>query len=677
MEDASICSTVEISLLLDNHPDAISRLDRNLRYVYANRAAEMIFGVARGGMRGRTNAEIGTLPGEVCRPWEQKCRSVLSSGRKATYGFDCMTRDGPRHYAVRIVPEFGRDGAVATVLSIANDVTKHKRTEKALRRSELQRRQAESALRLSEERFARLANAMPAFVWITTAEGNVVYANDRWYAYSGLDRAQASGFEWPSVVHPDDRERFVAAYRAALRDGSCYRMELRHRGADGGYRWFLTQAEPARNADGAVTGWIATGIDIDDLKRIQEERARLLEREQVLRRQAEAVTLDAQAASRMKDEFLANLSHELRTPLNAILGWTQTLQSGDTKTETVLRALAQIEQSARAQAKLIDDLLNVSDIVAGRLRLDVRPMCLVPTINAAVETLYPAIIARGIHLETAFDLDVDVIAGDPGRVRQIVWNLLSNAVKFTPREGNVRISLCRDESHAAIAVTDSGRGIDPEFLPFVFDRFRQADASSRKRHGGLGLGLAIARHLAEMHGGTIEADSAGEGHGATFTVRLPVAALREATPHAPEEAHREKSRIAAYTRRRSLFGLRILTVDDDRNTRDMLQEALARAGAEVLAAASARDALDKLQRFRPDVLVSDIGMPNEDGCDLLHQVRVLPPDRGGATPAIALTGYARADDRAATLDAGYQAVATKPVILDELLSTILNVAAPR
>jgi signal transduction histidine kinase len=409
----------------------------------------------------------------------------------------------------------------------------------------------------------------------------------------------------------------------------------------------------------------------------EEERARLREREQMLRLQAEAVTSDAQAASRMKDEFLANLSHELRTPLNAILGWTQTLQTGDTRKETVLRALSQIEQSARAQAKLIDDLLNISDIVAGRMRLEVRPMCLVPSINAAVETLYPAINAKAIHLETVFDLDADVISGDPGRVRQIMWNLLSNAVKFTPRQGRIRVALCREESHAAIAVTDSGNGIAPEFLPYVFDRFRQADASTRKPHRGLGLGLAIARHLAEMHGGTVEVYSAGEGQGSTFTLRLPVAALWKDKANAGAAAQRETVPIEPPPRRLRLAGLRILTVDDDNNTRDMLQEALARAGAEVCAAASAQEALDKLQRFRPDVLVSDIGMPNVDGCDLLHQVRVLPAERGGATPAIALTGYARDDDRAATHEAGYQAIAIKPVNLDELVSTILDVAAPR
>jgi CheY-like chemotaxis protein len=356
--------------------------------------------------------------------------------------------------------------------------------------------------------------------------------------------------------------------------------------------------------------------------------------------------------------------------LNAILGWTQTLQSGSTRKETLLRGLAQIEQSALAQAKLIDDLLNVSDIVAGRLRLEVQPMRLIPTIQAAVETLYPAINAKDIRLETDFDVAADVVLGDPVRLRQIIWNLLSNAVKFTPRFGRISVRLSRIEANAVIAVCDTGEGISPEFLPYVFDRFRQADASSRKRHGGLGLGLAIVRHLAELHGGTAEARSEGEGRGSTFTVCLPMQAGWDAVPrHAPSDGAR-----TVRARRQRLTGLRILTVDDDRNTREMLQEALERAGAEVVSAASAREALATMRTFRPDVLVSDIGMPHEDGYDLLRQIRLLPEKEGGNVPAIALTGYAREEDQEATREAGYQAVTPKPVDLDRLLSAIATMA---
>ena len=379
---------------------------------------------------------------------------------------------------------------------------------------------------------------------------------------------------------------------------------------------------------------------------------------------------DLRLASRIKDEFLATLSHELRTPLNAILGWTQTLQGGNVRRETLLRALEQIEQSAQAQARLIDDLLNVSDIVAGRMRIEVQPMRLVPTINAAIEALYPAIHAKEIRLEKSFDPAADVISGDPARMRQIVWNLLSNAVKFTPRGGWIAVRLMRNRSSAEISVSDSGEGISLDFLPYVFDRFRQADVSSRKRHGGLGLGLAIVRHLVEMHGGTVEAASYGTGKGATFSVLLPIRAVWDEQRFAQSES----ASVAVRARRHKLNGLRILAVDDDRNTREMLQEALERAGARVQSASSAHDALRKLKDFRPDVLVSDIGMPEEDGYDFMRKVRVLPADQGGATPAVALTGYAHEDDRAATRAAGYQAVTAKPVNLDDLLTTISTVA---
>ena len=406
----------------------------------------------------------------------------------------------------------------------------------------------------------------------------------------------------------------------------------------------------------------------------QSERqcAELLEREQSLRRDSESLMVDAQRASRMKDEFLATLSHELRTPLNAILGWTQTLRTGETGKETLARALAQIEQSARAQAKLVDDLLHISDIVAGRLRIEAQPMRLARSLTAVAETLRPAIDAKRIVLETSIDPSADIVRGDPARIQQVLWNLLANAVKFTQAGGNIRVSLSREGDHAVISVKDNGDGISAEFLPFVFDRFRQADASSRKRHGGLGLGLAIARYLIEMHGGTVQAHSEGLGTGADFRVRLPLGGPVEEIllTHVPDNR-------PAPPRRRRLTGLRILTVDDDGNTRDMLKEALTREGAEVLTAESACDAFQKLQDFRPDVLISDIGMPQEDGHDLLRQVRCLPQDHGGATPAIALTGYARDEDRAAVWQAGYQALTPKPVNLHELVATVVEVSRGR
>ena len=388
---------------------------------------------------------------------------------------------------------------------------------------------------------------------------------------------------------------------------------------------------------------------------------------------AEHALLRAQLSSRMKDEFLATLSHELRTPLNAILGWTQTLQRTDVPRETLDRALVQIAQSAQAQARLIDDLLNVSDIVAGRVQVDLQPMHLARPLYAVIEALRPSMDAKAIRLDTPREETNEVICGDPVRLQQVFWNLLANAVKFTPSGGAISIAIKREGLQASVTITDSGEGIRQEFLPHVFDRFSQADATSRKQHGGLGLGLAIARYLIELHGGTVSATSAGRGMGSEFTVRLPVQdGLAENAVRRAGAA----TGIPARVTDRPLDKLRILTVDDDQSTRDMLQEALRRAGAEVVTAESVRDALEKFSRFQPHVLVSDIGMPSEDGYDLLRQIRALGASGGGLVPAVALTGFAREQDRALTWRAGYQAMTPKPVNLEELIATIVALAPP-
>ena len=408
---------------------------------------------------------------------------------------------------------------------------------------------------------------------------------------------------------------------------------------------------------------------LNGMRDSERRRTRLLARERALRAQAEA-------ANRAKDEFLATLSHELRAPLNAILGWTQTLLDGRTTKSSLLRALVQIEESANIQARLIDDLLNVSDIVAGRLRLDVQPLRLSTAIGAAVDSLRPAIDAKGIRLLSSYAEDADCIRGDPVRLQQVAWNLLSNAVKFTPRGGEIRLTLQKIGLEVEIAVVDNGEGISARFLPDVFKRFRQADASSKRRHGGLGLGLAIVRHLVELHGGTVTAASAGIGRGARFTVRLPIAAPTPSPPAAPAAAAPLALPARVDTPRPRLDGLRILSVDDDRNTREMLQESLQRAGAAVLSVSTAAEALAVLPSFRPDVLVSDIGLPDQDGYEMLRQLRTRPAAQGGATPAIALTGYARPQDQQASAEAGYQAFTPKPVHLDELFALILRLAPP-
>ncbi|MES2354783.1 MAG: ATP-binding protein [Pseudomonadota bacterium] len=380
----------------------------------------------------------------------------------------------------------------------------------------------------------------------------------------------------------------------------------------------------------------------------------------------------AKMTNRAKDEFLATLSHELRTPLNAILGWAQTLQLGKIKRETLLHALSAIEQSARTQAKLIDDLLSVSDLVSGTLCLNIQSTKLIPIIQATIDSMHSAIVGKRISLKTAFNTQADTIQGDPVRLKQIIGNLLSNSIKFTPSGGWILIALADVNSQIKLTVTDSGEGIHSHFLPYIFDRFRQGDSSNRRKYDGVGLGLSIVQRLVEMHGGTVRAASEGVGQGATFSIDLPRNIDERSSIPAPVEPDPPSTNAAAVNTGKQLEGLKILSVDDDRNTREMLQEALENAGANVLSAASARDALDMLPAFQPDVLLSDIGMPEQNGYDLLKQIRALPSNQGGGIPAIALTGYAREQDRNATHSAGYQAFMPKPVILEELFSTIVK-----
>jgi signal transduction histidine kinase/ActR/RegA family two-component response regulator len=402
---------------------------------------------------------------------------------------------------------------------------------------------------------------------------------------------------------------------------------------------------------------------------------------------------EAQHANRMKDEFLATVSHELRTPLNAILGWAQLLRT-DPGAPDLTHGLETIERNAKAQAELIEDLLDISRIITGKLRLDVREVDLVPVLGAAIEAVRPAADARGIRLQPVLDPHAGPVWGDPNRLQQVVWNLLSNAIKFTPRGGRVGLRLLRVDSHVEVVVADTGQGIAADFLPFVFDRFRQADASTTRRIGGLGLGLSIVKHLVELHGGRVHVESPGAGQGATFTVNLPLAPVRggdgaggtgEATktgdPLPLPAATAATAPVDAAVQAR-LAGLKVLVVDDDPDARDLLCRVLRGYRAEVTVAASAAEALEAIDRDRPDVLVSDIGMPGTDGYALIRQLRQREERRGadgadGAPrriPAVALTAYARAEDRRKALLAGFQMHLPKPVEPAELTTVVASVA---
>jgi signal transduction histidine kinase len=433
------------------------------------------------------------------------------------------------------------------------------------------------------------------------------------------------------------------------------------------YQTYLKNIEAsAAHAEQAERYVEELSLYINELKRSEEEREKILLREQAARSEAEA-------ANRIKDQFLATLSHELRTPLTAIVGWAGLLRTEDFDGELKAQALETVERNARTQAQLIDDLLDVSRIVSGKLLLDVKEVELDKVIKNAINVVRPAADAKGIRITYDRAPGRDFISGDAARLQQIAWNLLSNAVKFTPAGGAVRVWLERVDSHIRLSVSDSGKGIAADFLPHVFDRFRQADSTTTRNYGGLGLGLAIVRHLVELHGGTIGAESPGEGLGATFSVTFPLLAV-SAEAHIAEGACCDPRDGKAPGSRRKLEGLRVLVVDDEPDTRQVISAVITKSGAEVKTCASVTEALETLKRWKPDILMSDIGMPDEDGYSLIQKVRSLSVESGGLIPAAALTAYAREEDRERALAAGFQMHVAKPIGSRELIATIAGLA---
>jgi PAS domain S-box-containing protein len=694
------------------------------------------------------------------------------------------------------------------------------------------RKRAEEALQQSEAEYRQLADAMPQLVWTSGPDGVVDYYNSRVAEYASITRAGEGSWSWQPVLHPDDLEPTLSAWRAAAQSGQLYSFEHRMRMSDGSFRWHLSRALPARDADGRILKWFGTATDIhqqkqveqdsrfladlaemvrlaDDTETILEKAARAVgeyvqvrrclfieidqahdrgvvrseccrgvpsvareyklsgyssasqseiegghtivnhdsqldprtaalyettyrpngerayvavplmrdgrwngvlwisddvprqwqareivlletvaervwlaieklraeqalraneERLQLLYAQEQAARAQAEAASRLKDEFLATVSHELRTPLTSILGYGQMLQTRKRDETYVVRTAQKIVRSAKSQAQLIDDLLDVSRIVTGKLRIEPRAMDPIAVIHAAIDAVRPAIDAKAIRLDTEYDPTLGPIVGDPDRLQQVVWNLLSNAIKFTPSGGRVRVCLETSDADIQLTVSDTGQGISPDFLPYVFDRFRQAESTSTRAHGGLGLGLSIVRHLVEMHGGTVEVQSEGVGLGATFIVRLPIGAAAAANSSAPDVWRVTEPCPPV------LEGLRVLVVDDQPDIVELIHDMLTSCGAVVRTSTAARDALVTLRDWQPDVLVSDIAMPGEDGYWLIDNVRALAPEAGGAIPAVALTAYVRADDRLRVLAAGFQRYVPKPVEAAELLDVIARLA---
>ncbi len=534
------------------------------------------------------------------------------------------------------------------------DVREHLAAE---RRSKEALELSETMVRESARQLRTLVNAVPLLAWMAEPDGHIFWYNQRWYDYTGTTPEAMRGWGWQSVHDPEILPRVLEHWRASLSSGEPFEMDFPLKSADGEFRSFLTRVTPLRDEQGRVVRWFGTNTDVEELRRALKQ---------------------AEDANRMKDEFLATLSHELRTPLTSILGWARLLSNRQLDETHTAIALETIERNAKAQSQLIEDILDVSRVITGKLRLEVQSVNLTAVIESSINAVLPAAEAKGIRLQRVLDSGASMVSGDPARLQQVIWNLLSNAIKFTPKNGRVQVKLERINSHVEIIVTDDGQGISPDVLPFIFERFRQADSTTTRAHGGLGLGLAIVRHLVEMHGGTVEVESLGEGHGATFTVKLPLIVVRSFNARragdAEQRVHPTASNGSPFNCPPELDGLRLLVVDDEEDTRTLLKTVLETCGAQVTTASSAREAIAALKESRPDVLISDLGMPEEDGYALIKKVRALSQEDGGNTPSAALTAYARVEDRMKVLRSGFQIHIPKPVEPAELIAVVANLA---
>ena len=641
--------------LAETASDGIITVDETSTILFTNPAASKIFGYSSAELAGQCLTML--MPDYLRHLHRSGIRRYAETGKRH------ISWDGVE------LPGLHKSGKeIPLEISFGESHKNGKHLFTGIVRDISERKRAEALLRESEERYRTMADTAPVMIWEAGTDKRCYYFNKPWLDFRGRTMEQEVTKGEAEGIHPDDFQRCAEIYETAFAAKESFGMEYRLQRADGEYRWIVDQGVPRFAPDGSFVGYIGSCLDITERKEAEDERMQLLRSEQEARQRAEE-------ASRLKDEFLATVSHELRTPLTAVVGWSHLLQVGELDSKMSATALEAISRNARSQGQLIDDLLDVSRIIAGRLRLDVRPCHPSAFIEAALEAVRPAAEAKGVRLQKIIDTGVGAVVGDSERLQQVVWNLLSNAIKFTPKNGRVQVRLQRVNSEIEIVVIDNGSGINSQFLPFVFDRFRQEDMSTTRHHGGLGLGLAIVRHLIELHGGTVQAESEGEGRGATFTVRLPLVGVYQKENSLRERIHpaaREHDYVLECAER--LDELKVLVVDDETDTRHVLRTMLEQYGAKVITAESTTEALELLHDERPDVLVSDIGMPGEDGYDLIRKVRALPADRGGRIAAVALTAYARPEDRLRALRAGYQMHIPKPVEVAELVAIIARVA---
>jgi PAS domain S-box-containing protein len=630
--------------------DGVITTDSQARIVFMNEVGQTLTGWRLEDARGREITDIFKIINEetrreVANPIHRVLREGVVVGL-ANHTV-LVAKDGmERPVEDSGAPIKDEDGKITGVVLVFHDVTERRRAEE---------------LRL---RLASIIESSDDAILGKTLEGVITSWNigaERLYGYSADEMI---GQPIARLAPPDRADEITRIIERLKRGERVEHLETLRVRKDGRKINVALTISPIKNTAGHIIGASTIARDITERKLAEEERAHLLRREQEAR-------IEAEHASRIKDEFLATLSHELRTPLTAMLGWTRMLRMKELDEQTTAHALETIERNVKAQAQLIEDLLDVSRIITGKLRLEAGPMELVPIIKAALDSIQPASSAKNIQIQTTLDPRAGPVSGDPARLQQVVWNLLSNAVKFTPRHGSMTVSLSRTDSSVEFNVRDTGQGINTEFLPHVFERFRQADSSTTRAHGGLGLGLAIVRHLVELHGGTVHAESEGEGHGSTFTVRLP---LRTISGGATEGNSQVMAAGLPLDCPPTLNGLRVLIVDDEADARSLLVTLLEQCGAHAVAVSSAEEALLTIQLSKPDLLLSDIGMPGMDGYALISKLRSLSKEEGGRTPAIALTAYASEDDRRRALVSGFQMHVAKPVDPVELALAVERLA---
>ncbi len=645
VSEATITGVRDINKALEIAVECIARIDSQGRYITVNEAYAHLLGYEPQDLIGKA-WEITVYPQDVAK-LTATYQQMLTTG-KAEAEARGIRQDGSHFYKqVTLIKTSDRQNSFSGHYCFVKDIT--------------QRKQSEERLRLLE---SVVVNANDAIV-ITEAEPiqapgpRILYVNEAFTRMTGYTLQEVVG-KTPRLLQgaKTDRET-LTRIRTTLQQWQSDVFELINYRKDGSEFWVELSIVPVADETGWYTHWISVQRDITQRKEVEAMLAKLLLREQQAR-------IATEEASRMKDEFLAVVSHELRTPLNAMLGWSRLLQSRTLNEQTTARALATIERNAQAQAQLIEDLLDISRMMRGKLSLQCCPVNLKNVIEAAIDTIRLAAAAKDIQIHTVYKTNKS-ISGDGDRLQQVVWNLLSNAIKFSPRGGRVEITLAEQDTYIELNVSDNGQGIEPDFLPHIFEQFRQADSSSSRKQGGLGLGLAIVRNLVELHGGTISATSQGIGTGATFTVRLPF----------PRESQNEPPNIAPNPEFQSelgIKGLQVLIVDDEADARELLQIVLEQAGASVTAVGSVSEALNIIEQLQPDILLSDIGMPGEDGYSLIQKTKNLKTKSGKQLPVAAITAYARAEDRVRALQAGFQTHLPKPIDPTQLIAVVTTLA---